>query len=113
MTFLTRTDIHHGMPAPYYYAGGPAKGMRVLSYGYDQHTRMNWPLEWTVRFGRGRVYSSTSGHVWKGDVPPQPALCRRADVASANLQWLARRPVTVAIPADFPNRGGDFDSSGD
>src|ERR1700686_1150202 len=24
---------------------GPAKRTRVLSYGYDQHTRMNWPME--------------------------------------------------------------------
>jgi hypothetical protein len=37
--------IHHGMPRAwktptleiYYYARGPAKRMRVLSYGYDQH----------------------------------------------------------------------------
>src|SRR5258708_5892957 len=54
--------IHHGMPRVwktptleiYYYARGPAKHMRVLSSGYDQHTRLNWPLELAVRFGPGR-----------------------------------------------------------
>ena len=73
--------IHHGMPRGwktptleiYYYARGPAKNTRVLSHGYDKHSGMNWPLEWTVRFGRGRIYSSTFGHVWKGDV--QPPVC--------------------------------------
>jgi type 1 glutamine amidotransferase len=103
--------IHHGMPLAwktptleiYYYARGPAKRMRVLSYGYDQHTRMNWPLEWTVRFGRGRVYSSTFGHVWKGDVQPPSLRCAGEQTLLLRiLQWLARRPVTVAIPADFP-----------
>jgi type 1 glutamine amidotransferase len=70
--------IHRDMPRTwktpnleiYYYARGPAKNLRVLSYGYDQHTKMNWPLEWTVRYGRGRIYSSTFGHVWAGDVQP-------------------------------------------
>ena len=103
--------IHRGMPRSwrtpmleiYYYARGPAKNIRVLSYGYDQHTRMNWPLEWTVRFGRGRVYSSTFGHVWKGDV--QPASMRCADEQTLllrTLQWLAKREGTVPVPPDFP-----------
>src|SRR6266480_5844170 len=77
--------------------------MRVLSDGYDQHTRMNWPLEWTVRFGRGRVYSSTFGHVWKGDFQPPSLRCTgEQTLPLRTLQWLARRPVTVAIPADSP-----------
>jgi hypothetical protein len=58
--------IHHGMPRAwktptleiYYYARGPAKHMRVLSYGYDQHTRMNWPLEWTVCFEIDSCFSA-------------------------------------------------------
>src|SRR5260370_10257206 len=82
---------------------GPAKHMRVLSYGYDQHTLMNWALEWTVRFGRGRVYSSTFGHVWKGDVQPPSLRCAgEQTLLLRTLQLLAKRPVTVAIPADFP-----------
>ena len=103
--------IHHGMPRDwktpsleiYYYARGPAKHIRVLSYGFDKHTQMNWPLEWTVRFGRGRVYSSTFGHVWKGDVQPPSLRCAgEQTLLLRTLQWLARHPITVAIPADFP-----------
>ena len=103
--------IHHGMPRAwktptleiYYYARGPAKNIRVLSYGYDKHTGMNWPLEWTVRFGRGRIYSSTFGHVWKGDVQPPSLRCAgEQTLLLRTLQWLAKRPVTVPVPADFP-----------
>lgn len=103
--------IHHGMPRAwktpnleiYYYARGPAKNIRVLSYGYDKHTQMNWPLEWTVRFGRGRIYSSTFGHVWKGDVQPPTMRCAGEQTLLPRiLQWLAKRPVTVPVPADFP-----------
>lgn len=105
--------IHRGMPRAwktpglevYYYARGPAQRLHVLSYGYDPHTQMNWPLEWTVNFGHGRIYSSTFGHVWKGDV--QPASLRCADEQTLLLrafQWLARRRVTVAVPVDFPTQ---------
>jgi type 1 glutamine amidotransferase len=70
---------------------------------------MNWPLEWTVRFGRGRIYSSTFGHVWKGDVQPASMRCANEQtLLLRTLQWLAKRPVTVPIPADFPT---DVDTS--
>jgi type 1 glutamine amidotransferase len=103
--------IHHGMPHAwktptlevYYYARGPAKNLHVLSYGYNQHTGMNWPLEWTVGFGRGRIYSSTFGHVWKGDVQPLSLRCAgEQTLLLRTLQWLANRPVTVPVPPDFP-----------
>ncbi|HVU24681.1 MAG TPA: ThuA domain-containing protein [Opitutus sp.] len=103
--------IHAGMPRAwktpdievYHYARGPAKHLEVLSYGYDPVTKMNWPLEWTVRYGRGRVYTSSFGHVWKGDT--QPARMRCAGVQTVvvrALQWLAHRPATFPIPPDFP-----------
>jgi len=103
--------IHAGLPRAwrtpdievYHYARGPAKNLEVLSYGYDPPTQMNWPLEWTVAYGRGRVYTSTLGHVWKGD--SQPARMRCAGVQTLlvrALQWLAGRPVTWPVPADFP-----------
>jgi type 1 glutamine amidotransferase len=103
--------IHDGLPRTwltpslevYYYARGPAQNMQVLSYGFDRLTQMNWPLEWTVTYGKGRMYSSTFGHVWKGDI--QPASMRCADEQTLllrALQWLAKRPITVPVPPDFP-----------
>jgi len=104
--------IHAGLPRSwktpdlevYTYARGPDVPVDVLSYGYDAKTNMNWPLEWTTRFGRGRVYSSTFGHVWKGDVQPQSMRCAgEQTLLLRTIQWLAGRPVTVPIPMDFPS----------
>jgi hypothetical protein len=103
--------IHRGMPRAwlaadievYYYVRGPAKNVDVLSYALEPHTALNWPIEWTVRYGRGRVYTSTLGHVWRGDV--QPVTVRDAGVQTLlvrALQWLARRPISGPVPADFP-----------
>lgn len=103
--------IHAGLPRAwltpdievYYFARGPARNLTVLSYGFDPVTKLNWPLEWTVTYGQGRVYTSTFGHVWKGDT--QPARMRCAGVQTIvvrALQWLARREVTFPVPADFP-----------
>jgi len=109
---LGEHPIHRGLPRVwkaadievYYFARGPAEEVEVLSFANDiVHTKLNWPIEWTVSFGRGRVYTSTFGHVWKGDV--QPVTVRDAGVQTLlvrALQWLAKREVTFPVPADFP-----------
>ena len=62
-----------------------------------------WPVEWTVQYGQGRVYVSTFGHVWKGDVDPETMRCAAVQtIIPRALQWLAGRPVTFPVPADFP-----------
>ena len=64
---------------------------------------MRWPLEWTTTYGRGRVYTSTFGHVWKGDTQPARMRCAGLQtVVARSLQWLAGRPVTAPVPSDFP-----------
>ena len=103
--------VHRGLPRAwraadievYYHVRGPAKNVDVLSYAREPHTGRNWPIEWTVRYGRGRVYTSTLGHVWKGDV--NPVTVRDAGVQTIlvrALQWLAKRDVSYPVPADFP-----------
>lgn len=103
--------IHAGMPRAwktpdievYHYARGPAENLTVLSYGFDPVTQMNWPLEWTVAYGKGRVYTSTFGHVWKGDTNPARMRCAGVQtIVVRALQWLAGREVTFPIPPDFP-----------
>ncbi len=104
--------IHQGLPRRwkaadievYNYPRGTAEEVEVLSYANDEvRTKLNWPIEWTVAYGSGRVYTSTLGHVWKGDV--QPVTVRDAGVQTLlirALQWLAKRPVSFPVPADFP-----------
>ena len=105
--------IHQGMPRRwkaanievYNYPRGTAEEVEVISYANDTvRTKLNWPIEWAVSYGKGRVYTSTLGHVWKGDV--QPVTVRDAAVQTLlvrSLQWLAQRPVTYPVPADFPS----------
>jgi type 1 glutamine amidotransferase len=108
---LGEYPIHDGMPKTwmtpdleiYYYPRAPAQNVQVISYGYDPKTKMNWPLEWTVTYGKGCMYTSTFGHVWKGDVQPRSMRCAGEQTLLLRaLQWLAKRPITVPVPADFP-----------
>ena len=87
----------------YYFVRGPAKHVEVLSFAWEPKTALNWPIEWVVNYGRGRVYTSTLGHVWQGDISPVTV----RDVAVQTLlvralQWLAKREVSWPVPADFP-----------
>lgn len=115
VTRLGNDPIHKGMPQKwltpglevYYYARGPAEHLQVLAYARDDQPGLGmlWPVEWTTKFGKGRVYVSTYGHVWDGDV--DPASMRDAAVRTIiprALEWLARRPVTFPVPKDFPGQ---------
>lgn len=104
--------IHAGFPREwltpdleiYYYARGPAENLDVISYAFDARTRMNWPIEWVVSYGRGRVYTSTFGHVMAA--PPNPESMRCAGhqtLMIRALQWLAGRTPDFAVPSDFPS----------
>jgi tetratricopeptide (TPR) repeat protein len=108
---LGRHPIHEGLPAAwktphlevYYDARGPAKNVEILSYARDPRFGENWPVEWTVAYGKGRAYIATFGHVWRGDVQPESMRCAGVQTMIVRaLQWLAVRPVTFPVPADFP-----------
>jgi type 1 glutamine amidotransferase len=79
----------------------------VLSWAEDPKTQVPWPVEWTVAYGKGRVYCTSFGHVWKDE--PAPVDMRCADFQTIMIratQWLAQRPVTYPIPPDFPTATG-------
>ena len=108
---LGEHPIHAGMPRRwktpaievYTYARGPAKNVTVLSSAEEPKTQERWPIEWTVQWGKGRIYNSTFGHVWLGEADPVDMRCAGFQtVLVRSLQWLAKRPVTFPVPADFP-----------
>jgi type 1 glutamine amidotransferase len=103
--------IHAGMPRTwmtplievYNYTRGPAENVTVLSWAEDPKTLVHWPIEWTVTYGKGRIYCSSFGHVWRGEADPVDYRCADFQtILVRTLQWLAQRPVTFPIPADFP-----------
>ena len=108
---LGEHPIHDGLPKTwktphlevYYDARGPAKNLQVLSYARDPRFGRNWPIEWTVNYGQGRAYIATFGHVWLGDVQPESLRCAGVQTMIVRaVQWLAHRPVSFPVPADFP-----------
>jgi type 1 glutamine amidotransferase len=109
---LTDHPITHGAPSlwktpdieVYRYARGPAEQLAVLSYGRDEETGTYWPLEWVVNYGKGRVYSSSFGHLWKTD-PPWPDRMRCIGFQTNLIraaEWAATGEVNYPIPEDFP-----------
>jgi Uncharacterized protein conserved in bacteria len=113
VTRIGNDPIHAGMPRTwmspdmevYYYAQGPAKNLKVLAYARDSEPKLGqlWPVEWTTSFGKGRVYVSTYGHVWPGDVDPPGMRCAAVQtIIPRALEWLARRAPNYPIPQDFP-----------
>ena len=105
--------INHGFPAEwktpdielYTYARGPAENMDVLSYTYDEKTGKNWPVDWVVSYGKGRVYNATFGHLWHDIRMPQSIRCVGFQTTFLRaIQWLAKRKVTVKVPDNFPTK---------
>lgn len=76
----------------------------MLTYGLHKATERYWPLEWVVSFGRGRVYSSSFGHIWDSDVGiPDRVLCVGFQTSLIRAaEWLATGAVSYPVPEDFP-----------
>jgi type 1 glutamine amidotransferase len=109
---LGEHPIHAGLPRAwkaadievYRYARGPATNLTVIAYGADPQTHLQFPIEWTVQYGRGRVFVSTYGHVWADQKDPKGMKCVAFQTIMVRaLKWLALRPADDAVPADFPS----------
>lgn len=88
----------------YRFARGPAQNLTVLSYAKDPLTGINWPVEWIVKYGKGRVYVSSMGHLWKGDVYPVSYRCVGFQTTMIRaVEWLGSGKVTYPMPANFPS----------
>jgi type 1 glutamine amidotransferase len=88
----------------YNFPRGPAENMTVLSYAYDSSsTKKLWPVEWVVNYGKGRVYNSSMGHLWRGEIYPEAYRCVgfQTTVIRAT-EWLATKKVSYPVPANFP-----------
>lgn len=89
----------------YTYARGPAEELTILSYGRHQATDTWWPLEWVVSYGKGRVYNSSFGHIWKTDdgIPDRVRCVGFQTSLIRAAEWTATGGVTWPIPDDFPS----------
>jgi len=103
--------IHAGLPRAwraadmevYRYARGPARNLDVIAYAHDGLDDRRFPVEWTVRYGLGRVYVSAYGHLWfGGGTPPSMRCAAFQTLMPRALKWLARRDPGAQLPTDFP-----------
>ncbi|MES2648814.1 MAG: ThuA domain-containing protein [Bacteroidota bacterium] len=111
---LNRHAINSDYPAQwktaytevYYFPRGPAENLTVISYAYDSSTTHKmWPVEWVVSYGKGRVYNSSMGHLWKGEIYPQSYRCVGFQTTMIRAtEWLATGKVSYELPANFPTK---------
>lgn len=103
--------IHRGLPRSwmaadieiYHYARGPAEQLTVLAYAKEPQSQLQFPIEWTVAYGKGRVFVSTYGHVWVDQKDPKGMKCAAFQTLMPRaLKWLASRDPDDSVPADFP-----------
>ena len=109
---MNNHPIHAGLPQSwmaadveiYRYARGPANNLTVLSYAKDPETQLQFPMEWTVNYGSGRVYASSYGHVWADQLEPAGTRCAAFQTLLVRaLKWCAGAAPGNAVPADFPS----------
>ncbi len=108
---LIEHPINNGFPAKwktpdielYTYARGPAENIKVLSFTFDKRTGKNWPVDWVIKYGDGRVYNATFGHLWHDQRMPPSIQCVGFQTTFLRaIQWLAGEKITVKVPDNFP-----------
>ena len=108
---LTDHPINRGYPKRwrtpdielYTFPRGPATNLTVLSCASKEEGGRQWPIEWVVTYGKGRVYNGTFGHVWDDRRMPEGIQCVGFQTTCLRaIQWLAGREVTYPIPKEFP-----------
>ena len=111
VTRIVGHHLHTGMPKSwkaadveiYRYGRGTTENLEVLSYAKDPKTELNFPMEWTVKFGEGKVYCSTYGHLWKDQEWPPNMRCSAFQQSMTRaLQWLSGNEVDNYVDPDFP-----------
>lgn len=110
---LNRHPINKGYPDQwktastevYNYPRGAAENLTVLSFAYDSAvTKKMWPVEWIVSYGKGRVYNSSMGHLWKDEIYPVSYRCIGYQTTVIRVtEWLATGKVSYPVPANFPS----------
>jgi type 1 glutamine amidotransferase len=109
---LGEHPIHQGLPRTwmaaeleiYHFARGPAEDVTVLAYAKAAQSQLQFPIEWTVQYGQGRVFVSTYGHCWANQPDPKGMKCAAFQTIMVRaLKWLAGRDPGTVCPSDFPS----------
>jgi type 1 glutamine amidotransferase len=112
VTVLDREHpITRGMPKTWFHPHeqlthgqhGPAKNMTILTYAWSKDVNENEPMDWVIPYGKGRVYVTMLGHLWK-DGPETAMRCAGFQtLLLRGTEWAGTGTVTIPIPDDFPS----------
>ena len=76
--------------------------MTVLTYAWSKDTKDNEVMDWVIPFGKGRVYVTMLGHLWK-DGPDTAMRCVGFQtMLIRGCEWAAIGKVNYAMPKNFP-----------
>jgi type 1 glutamine amidotransferase len=89
---------------------GPAKQLEVLATALADRSRFpnasgeHEPVLMAIRFGKGRIFHTTLGHVGPRDAEPLAQMNCVGFILTLQrgTEWAATGKVTLPVPADFP-----------
>ena len=81
---------------------GPARGMTVLDFIAHPATGRLEPVDWTVAYGKGRVYNTSLGDVQEGGEDTAIRCAGFQTMLARGAEWAATGGVTLPLPKDFP-----------
>ena len=81
---------------------GPAQDLAVLTYAYSKDTKQNEVMDWVVPYGKGRVYTTMLGHLWKNGPDTAMRGVGFQTMFIRGVEWAATGSVSYAVPEDFP-----------
>ena len=82
---------------------GPAKNMQILTYAWSKDVNENEPMDWVIPYGKGRVYTTMLGHLWRGGVDSTMQCVGFQTLLIRGTEWAATGKVTYPLPANFPS----------
>ena len=81
---------------------GPARNVQVLTYAWSKDTKENEVVDWVVPYGKGRVYTTMLGHLWKDGSEAAVRCAGFQTMLIRGAEWAAMGKVTSRVPKDFP-----------
>ena len=99
----------HAFDELYHGQRGPAKNMTILSSAYADKEKggsgKHEPMTWVIPHGEGLVVTTVLGHLWKGQKELDGLRCVGFHtILGRSLQFAAGKPITIAIPGNFPTK---------
>ena len=113
---ITRLEVHHPVtrrlpkqwmhPTEQLTHGqhGPAENIKVLTYAFSRDTQENEVVDWVVPYGKGRVFVTMQGHLWREKTDVNLRCVGFRAILARGTEWAATGKVTLPVPMNFPTK---------